>query len=222
MNLEAELRALEVEWPETPHLELVLEPRPRRDRRPLVVAVALAVVALAAALAVPQSRGAILRLFHLGGATVKVVDTLPRADERPLTEGLGPVVSLDSARRVLPGLLLPPLDPVPPLHFGSGQVVSVVFEHESHPVLLSELPAGGGMYLKKLASGGSQIEPLRVRGDEGLWISGGPHVVYFPYRSPRLAGNVLLWATGSTTYRLEGPNLTQADALAIAESLRRG
>jgi hypothetical protein len=222
MNLEAELRAIDVEWPRTPQLELVLEPSRRRDRRLLVVAIVLAVAALAAALAVPQSRAAILRIFHLGGATVKVVDTLPRADARSLTVGLGPVISLDSARRLLPGLLVPPLDTVPPLHYGSGNVVSVVFERDGHPVLLSELPGGGGVYLKKLASGGSRIEPVRVQGDEGLWISGGRHVVYFPYRSPRLAGNVLLWETGSTTYRLEGPHLTRDEAVSLAESLRRG
>jgi hypothetical protein len=222
MSLEAELRALEVAWPETPQFELALEPRPRRDRRPLAVAIVLAVAALAAALAVPQSRGAILRLFHLGGATVRVVDTLPRAEDRPLAEGLGPAISLDSARHRVPGLLVPPLDTLPQLHYGSGAVVSLVFQHADRPVLLSELRGGGEVYLKKLASGGSQIVPVLVGGNPGLWISGAPHVVYFPQRSARLAGNVLLWATGSTTYRLEGPGLTKSDAVSIAESLRRG
>ena len=220
MSLESELRALPIEWPETPRLELALEPR--RRRRPLALAVALAVVAIAAALAVPQSRGAILRLFHLGGATVEVVDTLPRAEERPLAEGLGPVIPPASARRLPFDLLVPPLDTVPPLHYGSGNVVSIVFEHHGQPVLLSELAGGGGVYLKKLAAGGSRLEPLVVRGADGIWISGEPHVVYFPHRSPRLAGDVLLWGTARTTYRLEGPKLTKDEALALAESLRRG
>jgi hypothetical protein len=222
MNLEAELRALEVGWPETPQLELALEPRRRRDRRPLALAIVLAVLALAAALAVPQSRGAILRLFHLGGATVRVVDTLPQAEDRPLAEGLGPAISLDTARRQVPELLVPALETLPQLHYGSGAVVSLVFQHAGRPVLLSELRGGGEVYLKKLASGGSQIEPVHVGGRPGLWISGAPHVVYFPARSARLAGNVLVWATASTTYRLEGPGLTKSGALAVAESLRRG
>jgi hypothetical protein len=221
LNLESELRALGVEWPETPRFELALE-APRRSLRPVWVAVAVAVAALAAALAVPQSRGAILRLFHLGGASVEVVDTLPRAEQRPLTEGLGPVIPLVSARRFLPGLLLPPLDPPPPIHYAEGTVVSVVFEHEGHPVLLSELPGGSGIYLKKLVAGASRLEPVLVDGADGFWISGQQHVVFFPRRSPRLACNVLLWGAGATTYRLEGPALTKADALALAESLRRG
>ena len=48
--------------------------------------------------AVPQSRGAILRFFHLGADTIEFVDTLPPADERPLDAGLGAPVSLADAR----------------------------------------------------------------------------------------------------------------------------
>jgi len=219
MNLETELRALEIDWPETPQLRLELSTR--RRRWPL--AAALAAAALAATFAVPQSRGAILRFFHLGGATVRFVDTLPPADERPLTDGLGTVIPLSSAKRFLPGLLLPAARV--PIHYSSGNVVSLVFEHDGRPVLLSELPGAGGSgydFLKKLASGGSRVDPVLVGGDRGLWISGERHVVTFPRRSPRLAGNVLLWAHGSTTYRLEGPNLTKEGAIGLAESLRKG
>ena len=89
MDLERELRALEVEWPPTPELRLVLEPVRRGSRRPLFAAVALALVALAAAFAVPQSRGAILRFLHLGGESIQFVETLPPAGTRPLDAGLG-------------------------------------------------------------------------------------------------------------------------------------
>jgi hypothetical protein len=220
LNLEAELRALPIEWPETPSFELELA-QARRRRWPL--AVAIAVAAVAAALAVPESRGAILRFFHLGGVTIKVVDTLPHADERPLTAGLGPVVSLASAKSAIHTLLVPPIDPPPPLHSTAGTVVSVVFEHKGHPVLLSEFPGGEGRYLKKLASGGSRIEGATVAGAQaGLWVSGRPHVVFFAGQSPRLAGNVLLWEAAGTTYRLEGPNLRKEEAISLAQSLRRG
>ena len=71
MDLERELRALDVEWPPTPHLRLAFEPLVRRrSRRPLVAVVALALVAIVAALAVPQSRGAILRFLQIGRAHV--------------------------------------------------------------------------------------------------------------------------------------------------------
>src|SRR3954451_9298214 len=111
MNLETELRALDVAWPETPAFAL----KPRRRRWPLVAA--LADAAVVAAFAVPQSRGAILRFFHLGAASVEVVETLPAADRRPLTEGLGRPIPLDAARTVVPGLRLPPAWPSAPMHF---------------------------------------------------------------------------------------------------------
>src|SRR4051794_35015351 len=130
MNLESDLRALQVEWPETPPLRLELA----RGRRRWPLAVAIAAVAVGAAFAVPQSRGAILRFLHLGGASIQFVSTLPRADERPLTDGLGQVVPLATARSVIPGLLLPPLDRRPPLHYAPGEIISVVFEHRGAPV----------------------------------------------------------------------------------------
>src|SRR5438128_12355078 len=126
MELERELRALTVEWPQTPDFRLVLEPR-RRSRRPLLVAVALALVALAAALAVPQSRGAILRFLHLGGESIQFVQTLPPARERPLEAGLGPPVSEAEAKARIAALLLPPAGRLR-LHERGG-VVSLVFEH---------------------------------------------------------------------------------------------
>ena len=219
MDLERELRALDVEWPPTPHLRLALEPRVRRrSRRPLVAALALALVAIVAALAVPQSRGAILRFLHLGGESIQFVQTLPPAGERPLGAGLGPPVSESEARARIPALLLPRVAGRLRLH-ESGGVVSVVFAHAGRPVLLSELPSGQGYLLKKLA-GTTNAEWVQVRGTSGLWLSGAPHVFFFPREPARLAGSTLIWETDSTTYRLEGPALAKADALALARSLR--
>jgi hypothetical protein len=216
MDLERELRALQVEWPETPAFALVR--RPRR-RRPWLVAIALALVAIGAAFAVPQSRGAILRFFHLGGETIRIVDTLPRAQQRPLGVGLGPAVSLADAESVVPRLLLPSLPSPPPLH-ETGNVVSLVFTYRGRPVLLSELSESfGGGLLKKLAGSATVVQPQRVGADAGLWLS-GRHVFFFPNVPPRLAGNALVWVHGGFTYRLEGPELSRDDALALAQSLR--
>src|SRR5205814_9693312 len=148
MDLERELRALDVEWPPTPHLRLALEPRVRRrSRRPLVAALALALVAIVAALAVPQSRGAILRFLHLGGESIQFVQTLPPARERPLGAGLGPPVSESEARARIPALLLPRVAGRLRLH-ESGGVVPVVFEPNRRPVLPGGRPSGQG-YLPK-------------------------------------------------------------------------
>jgi hypothetical protein len=219
MNLERELRALAVDWPRTPDLVLALAPPPRRRRRPLLAALAVGLVALTAAFAVPQSRGAILRLLHLGGESIEFVETLPPAESRALDAGLGTPVSEAEARVLVPALLLPPVAGRVPLR-RSGEVVSLVFLHRGKPVLLSELTSGQGSFLKKLAGTGS-AEWVNVRGSSGLWLSGAPHVFFFPHEPPRLAGSTLVWATESTTYRLEGPGLSREDALALARSLRK-
>jgi hypothetical protein len=220
MNLERELRALPVDWPQTPHFSVVPV---RQRRRAWLPAVAIAVVAaVGAAFAVPQSRGALLRFFHLGAATVRVVDTLPRTDERPLASGLGPVSSLADARRSVPALLLPPFEPPPVLHRTVDGLVSVVFEHDGSPVLLSELGSVGPGYLKKLAADGTNVEPVTVGGAQGLFVSGRRHALFFPGQSPRLAGNVLIWEAARTTYRLEGARLRRDDAIRLAQSLRKG
>lgn len=205
-DFESALRSLEVDWPETPGLRLELTPR--RWRGPLVVAVALVAV-VAIAFAVPDSRGAILRFFHLGGVTVEHVETLPRAEERPLTTGLGIQVTDGEARRTLGAPFLPR---------GHGHLyeqngfVSTVLRG---PLLLSEFGSAG--LVKKYSSG--DVEYVQVAsGVPGLWIE-GRHDVFFGGASPRLAGNTLVWVNGGVTFRLEGPHLAKDDALRLARAI---
>lgn len=222
MDPEHELQALagKIAWPPTPPLRPTLAPRRRDLRRPLIVAVALAIAALAAAFAVPQSRAAILRFLHLGGATIQFVSTLPSAQEAPLSSNLGPMVSEPDARALLGRrLLLPRLTPPARLH-AQGQIVSVVFLNRGSDVLLSEANTGSAVFLKKLASSATHATSVQIGRDPGVWLSGAPHVVYFPGAPPRLAGNVLIWQHGPLTLRLEGHNLTETDALQLAATLR--
>jgi hypothetical protein len=214
MDLERELRALPIEWPATPQLRPVLA-RHRR-RWPLVAAIALA--AVAAAFAVPQSRGAILRFFHIGADRIQLVDTLPRAQQRALDAGLGAETTLAQARVLVPTLLLPPVGSPLSLHL-SDRVVSTVFLHDGKPVLLSEL-SSHSYFLKKLVGGQTGTKWVNVRDGYGVWLSGKPHVFFFPREPARLAGNTLVWQGTDTTYRLEAPGLTKQDALDLARFLR--
>lgn len=226
MDLARELSALaaHVDWPATPELQLALEPRVqrRRSRRPLVAALAFAaVLALGAAFAVPESRGAILRFLHLGGVTIVRVDVLPPAESRPLTVGLGVPVTLAEAQTALRGKpLIPPVTPRPTLYRSGGSVISMLVTYNGEPVLLSEFPFGGG-FMKKFAGGGTSMEPGGMGNLPSIWISGAVHDVFFPGASPRLAGNVLVWERNGVTYRLESRSLSHADAVALAQSLIR-
>ena len=198
-----DLRSLEIAWPDTPTFEL----RPRRRRWPLAVAIAFA--ALAAAFAVPQSRAALLDLFDFGGVTIERVGTLPAAPERSLAADLGPVITRAQAR----GYAFPPV-PVT-LHLANSRVVSMLFTYAGESVLLSEIPDDYPGIVKKIVGPAASIE----RTSRGLWIEGG-HVYLFPQAPPRLAGHVLLWQQNGLTLRLEGRNLTKAQALTISIRIR--
>jgi hypothetical protein len=210
-ELEHSLRTLAVEWPETPDVASRLELRPRPRRRALVAAVALALVAVVAALAVPDSRSAILRFFHLRGVTVERVETLPPAEEVPLSAGLGSVVDDERARQALGGPFLPAEHGT---LYENQQIISTLLEG---PILLSEF--GAPDFLKKFAT--SRVEWLQVTpAASGIWISGAEHVVFFyPGADPRLAGNTLVWATDRRTFRLEGRGLTREHALELAREI---
>jgi hypothetical protein len=223
MDLELELRSLAaaIEWPETPALRPELESRRRVLPRRRLAAVSFAVlaVALAAAFAVPQSRGAILRFLGLGAVHVQFVDRLPSAQERPLAASLGPSISTPVARAMLGERpLRPALTPAPVLH-AQGGVVSLLFLHGGQPVLLSEIAGSGTPVLKKIALTSTHVRWVRVGNDPALWIAGDRHVVVFPHAPPRLAGHVLIWQHGNLTLRLEGAQLTLRDALVLAQRM---
>src|SRR5262245_8333275 len=129
-ELERSLIALgaELEWPATPPVSVRLEGAPAvRRRRGLVLGVALAVIALALAFAVPDSRSAILRFLHLGGVTVERVTTLPAAEERSLGSSLGVPASRDEAEAALGGpVALPRVSGDPELYLRDGIVSAVL------------------------------------------------------------------------------------------------
>ena len=218
-ELERQLRALavEVDWPSTSPPDLQLEPRQHaRSLRPLWIALAVLLLALAIALSVPSARSAFLRVLHLGGATVERVDVLPPAQERPLAAGLGPIAGPAEVRAALGAPMRLPKDArSAQVHLRDG-IASVVLA-TPQPVLLSEL--ANGFLLKKIAATTTNVEWLQVGSAPALWISGDRHVVFLPAAPPRLAGNVLLWEAGAVTYRLEGRGLGRTAALRLASQI---
>jgi hypothetical protein len=191
--------------------------------RPLAVALAAVVVAIGIAFAVPQARGAILRFFHLGGASVVRVETLPPAVERSQADGLGEPLTRGAAeQRVGFELVLP--SGAHRVYVLGDSLASVVVRADGRTVLLSEFPAPG-QFLEKLVAGRTDLERLQVDGKPALWLEGAPHVLqYFDRRrgfreEPILIrGNVLLWVRGPLTLRLEG-RLTKAQAVELAHRI---
>ncbi len=197
--------------------------RPFPWRRAAALALAILALAVAAALAVPRARTSILRWFHLGGARVERVETLPPAVERAQAGGLGRKLSRAQAERLVGfRLALPPLSGTPPVYVLDDSLATVIVRAYGHAVLLSQFRLSNANVLKKLAVGKTTIESVRVNGRPGLWLEGGPHTLTylgrdlgFRERTVLIHGNVLLWVRDGITLRLEG-NLTRAQALSIA------
>src|SRR4029079_8796354 len=82
--------------------------------------------------------------------------------------------------------------------------------------LLTMLPGGDPLIVKKLLGAGTSVQGVDVDGGFGVFVSGDAHLVIPPNR---LAGNILLWVRGDTTYRLETA-LGRDAALRLARSVR--
>jgi hypothetical protein len=218
-ELEQALVALgrELEFPPTPDVAGAVRERlaPRRAwRRPLVFALAAVVVAFGIAMAVPPARSAILDFFHIGSVTVERVETLPPARERPLVSGLGPALSR-------PTLQLPR-----GLHatryYKRPGLAAALLRVDGKPVLLAEMSGEQVSLTKKLAGEATRVEGVDL-GEFGLWMEGAPHVLLWNFKNfnearTRLAGNVLIWLVGDTTYRLEG-DLDKGQMLELARKI---
>jgi hypothetical protein len=229
-GLEQQLHALGRELAYPPEPDLAPAVLARLDRKPfpwrrVALAIAVLAVALAAALAVPQARTALLRWFHLRGVTVERVDTLPPAVERSQARGLGRPLSRKEAEHELGvRLALPPLAGGEPkrVYVLAGAFATVILHDQGHALLLSEFRATRYELLKKLVGSKSVIAPATVNGARGLWLEGPPHTLTyvdrfgeFREKAERIHGNVLLWNRGELTLRLEG-KISKARALQLA------
>ena len=193
-----------------------LDERAERRRPWWPAAIALA-AALAVAFAVPQARSAILRFLHIGGVTIERVDTLPPAQERPLSYTLGTRIPLGRVYHYTGIRPLLPRGERPASAYVLHGAVSFLLRAHGKPVLLQEFVGNG--FEKKVVTQATKVDRVRVDGDDGYWISGGQHVLEFVSTPPRLVGNVLIWVHGDLTLRLEG-HLTRDEALEIARGVR--
>jgi len=199
--------------------------RRSRYRRALIPALALLLVALGIALAVPDARSAILRFFHIGAVTIERVETLPAARDRPLTAGLGSALSLHEAE-TRSGVSLVLNGSRPQRFYAQPGLIATLLNYRGKPVLLAELQADQTGIVKKLAGSETRVEPAPI-GSFGLWLEGGRHVLLWETGAgevrqiePRLAGNVLVWTDGGRTFRLEGA-LNRSRMLELGRQITR-
>lgn len=205
----------ELELPAAPDVTAVvrarLRGRPGRRLRLVLAAVAVLLAALAAAFAVPQSRGALLRFLHIPGAEVSLVDRVPHL---PPSGFPGRQIRPEQAAGYLGARPLY-LDGVPPdILLAERDVLQLYYA--SPGIRVTEVRTGGAIFLKKVA-GTTGARYVQVGGDFGIWI-GGPHLLELPHAGRAgTVGKTLLWQHGAVTLRLEGAtDLSAARSLALA------
>jgi hypothetical protein len=218
----------ELDWPETPRFDLGFDRRPARRPllRPLALGFAVLLAVLGAVLALsPGARSAFLEIFHLKGATVEQVETLPEVEVQ--TIDFGERVSRDVAEQRVGFRLVDIGDPDAIFVRGSRMASLVYGPVEKPRVVLSQLRgAVWDGFVKKVGASGTRVENVTVEGERGLFITGEEHFVMFLDENSRitdeptyLAGTVLLWNRGDLLLRLEG-DLTRAEALELARDVK--
>jgi hypothetical protein len=235
-DLDAELGDLDLSAAVTRELEARRAPvqqhvRPRRRR--LAVALVASIV-IAATAAIPSARAAVTNFLDIG--VVRVHREPPPAPVSPTADlQLGDRTTLADARAQIPvvvptaaGLRAP--DEV----WFTGAGVSLVYrarpglpaaEHTGVGLLVQEFVGATQTSVNKYLTAGVRAEPATINSDEGVFISGGNHAIFYNapdgtqiHQTGRLVGNALIFQRGSLTIRLEG-DLSRDRMVAIAESL---
>jgi hypothetical protein len=238
-ELERELRALPVQWPDTPDLAGAVVARlperpPRRGRwldwPAWQVAVAVGAVLVAVVMAVPPARSAVLEL--LGFGSVRIERAEPRPSEFGSELSLGEPVTLATARRRADfPVLVPEAVGRPDAVYLDDAPRRVDLVYRPRPglprLLISEFRAVATPMIEKTIGEATRIERLTVGGDPAFFITGADHGFAYllpggqaNFETQRLAGPTLLVERADgVLLRVEG-RLTRDEAVRIAESIR--
>jgi hypothetical protein len=221
-------------------------PRPTAKRARVIFATVAAILAVALT---PPVRTAIAHWLGINGVVISPLTSLspspaPHPTASPAGLGsnldLGRRTTLDAARStagfqvVVPPTLGSPdgvytrsdLGPVVTLAYSPSAGLPASAQTGVGLLITEFRGATNPMLIQKFVGPDTTITPVTVDGGSGLWLDGAPHqLAYdlpdgsFAPDSLRLAGPTLVFERGEVTIRVEG-NLSEAQALAIAQSLR--
>ncbi|MBA2278050.1 MAG: hypothetical protein H0W06_09840 [Chloroflexia bacterium] len=217
----------------------------RSHRWALAGVVVALVVAL---LAVPKTRAVVTDWLDLPGVRIVLIDDAPTGTMPPpsavgMTLLLGERVTLAGAAAEAPFAIRLPAgdslgapDEVYVRHVEGGALISLLYLPRSGLPEIGETGVGALLMqfqteedvqlLLKSVMGSGDVLPVRIGTAAGYWVAGGRLTVVAPDPSQpvfnetdaRSTGNVLLWAEGGVTYRLETA-LDRNAAIALATSL---
>ena len=218
--------ARQMRYPPTPAIRWQRQVRPQRIRWTRTLA---ALVLLVAVVMISPLRASVLEWLRIGIIGFYPEDgPIPTPSMRSLIDLFGQT-TLEDAQQNIQFTLKLPADFGPPdfvyRQNGDGPAVILVWQaKEGRPAIsLYQFYFGTDRpYYGKLID---QATNTLVNGNRAAWVD-MPHMLVYEHEgiirrqsSFLIQGNVLIWAEGNVTYRLES-NLTMEQAVAIAESLR--
>ena len=211
-----------------------------RVLRRAAVALGVFLIAFSALLvAAPGAREAIADFLGISGIDIRVTES-PRPtpqDEGSLKLG-EPTTFARAGETVDFPLIVPPsatLGPPDQVYVDEVPVPgTVTFVYEPTDGLPETVHDVGALFtqfrarleeplIKKIVTPGTTIEPVKM-GEEGYWIAGLPHEIFYRVRGEivadrtRLASNTLLWENDGVSYRFES-SLSKKDALVAVAGL---
>lgn len=237
------LAAAGIDWPDADLTGPVVarittaEQRTTGSRRWIQVALAAAAIAIFV-VATPAGRQAVADLLEVAGIRVSWSEQTasPGAELE-----LGEQVTLEEAAELASFPLLFPVgaevgeaDGVYFSDFPPGGAVHLVWESDGSLPAAGETDVGllysqfqvrtpGGF--TKTVQPGNEARRVQVRDNDGFWIEGAPHIIFYEDETgvleerSRLAANVLAWEEDGVTHRIE-TTLGLEEALRLAEALR--
>jgi hypothetical protein len=204
-------------------------PRPRRRRILLLAAAALLVVLLAVPVAVValggRDDGGRPQAHATSPSSARQATSPSSAPAPPPVEVLGLAAARTAVQipiRVPAGIDVPPRVTVD--RRAPGGLVAL--EYPDFTVV--EVAAPAGVSAGEVAGLGpeSQVHPVSVRAQPGLWITGTHREIAYLDRDgtlrkgpTRTTGHVLMWVEDGVTYRVEGFH-DQIAAMSVADALR--
>jgi hypothetical protein len=168
------------------------------------------------------------RLLGIGAIQIHTTGDVPPGADVTTLGDLGTPVPVGEAVKRSAGAFrdtdLPGLGPADRAYVGDGdEAVTLVWDASDQLPELGTSGAGlvvtglrgpgGEAVLHKETAQGTRVTAVSVAGHPAYWVSGAPHRV-----GDRVAGNVLIWADGPVTYRVESA-LTREVAIRVGGAL---
>jgi hypothetical protein len=216
-----------------------------RSTRRLLLAAAIILITAAVLAAVPDTRRALASWFGFSGIKIHSESGPPTITPptTPAPLAAGREVTLAEAQHAAANrIALPQQLPTPTRVYlrsdGAAVVVTLAYgttpslkptPETGYALVATEIFDAGEPVLEKILRSGATAQPVRIRGNTGVFIHGPQEIINIDHTAtgqgpdvvhevpPRASANTLIWSSNTATYRIEG-NFTRDVAVSLAST----